>query len=276
MKKLILATSALVALIAVPAGAADMAVKYKPGPVVPRCANFGGWNVGVHAGWNYYNHDWKDRDNYGFNFTGQDHIGDGTEKKTGWHGGVQTGYNWQTNCTVFGVVADWSWTSTNAGSDFTDFPAFAGVVPGSADINSQLRWFGTVRAKTGVVVDNLLLYVTGGLAYARFNRDLTYTAAHLAAAPAITQIFSESRYRAGFAVGVGTEWAINDNWSINSEFLYLGFEKDEQTFACSIAATCPVAGVVGTPFRYTFNDSVWVSRISLDYRFNYAPVIAKY
>ncbi len=33
-------------------------------------------------------------------------------------------------------------------------------------VSNNLQSFGTVRARTGVVVDNLMLYVTGGLAYA--------------------------------------------------------------------------------------------------------------
>ena len=121
MKKIFLATTALVALIAVPAGAADMPVKYRPAPVVPVCANFGGFYVGGHVGWNYYKHDWKDRDNYGFNRTFSDHIGDGTEPDASWHGGAQVGYNWQA-CTVFGVQADWSWTNSEAENFYTELP----------------------------------------------------------------------------------------------------------------------------------------------------------
>jgi outer membrane immunogenic protein len=140
------------------------------------------------------------------------------------------------------------------------------------DVSSQLRWFGTVRARTGVVVNDLLLYVTGGFAYARFNRDLTYVDP---GPPALTQVFSNSRTRFGYAIGAGTEWAINQNWSLVSEFMYLGFEKDEQSYACSTLATCN-GNPVGTNYRYEHNDSVWVSRIGLNYRFNYGPVAAKY
>jgi len=267
MKKLFLATTALVALIAVPAVAADIPVKYRPAPVVPVCANFGGFYIGGHGGWNYQRHDWKDLDNYGFGAFALDHAGDGTNTRTSWHAGAQAGYNWQFNCTVFGVQADWSWTDSNASSFLRDGPE---VGQQTLDVSSQLRWFGTVRARTGVVVDNLLLYVTGGFAYARFNRDLTYNDPG-----AFSQVFSNSRTRFGYAIGAGTEWAINQNWSLVSEFMYLGFEKDEQSYACSTALSCN-GNPIGTNYRYEHNDSVWVSRIGLNYRFNYAPVIAKY
>jgi outer membrane immunogenic protein len=273
MKKLFLATTALVALIAVPAGAADMAVKYRPAPpVVPICANFGGFYIGGHAGWNYNRAEWKDKDNFGFTRTFQDHVGDGTNSDSDWHAGVQAGYNWQANCTVFGLQADWSWTNSHADNFYQDFP---GANAGTLDANIHNRWFGTVRARTGVVVDNLLLYVTGGLAYARFNRDFTYSS--VVAGVRNFETFSSSATRLGWVIGAGTEWSINQNWSLVSEFMYMGFEKDNQTYACANAAgTCGGLGA-GTPFRYEYQDSIWVSRIGLNYRFNIGKgVVAKY
>ena len=72
-----------------------MAVKYRPAPVIPVCANFGGFYIGGHVGWNYHKHDWKDLDNYGFGAFALDHAGDGTNTRSRWHAGVQGGYNWQ-------------------------------------------------------------------------------------------------------------------------------------------------------------------------------------
>ena len=40
-------------------------------------------------------------------------------------------------------------------------------------MSSKLDGFGTLRLRTGIVVDNLLVYVTGGLAQARFDRSQT-------------------------------------------------------------------------------------------------------
>ena len=52
MRKLFLATTALVALAAGSAAAADLPVAYKaPLPVRPACANFGGFYVGANVGW---------------------------------------------------------------------------------------------------------------------------------------------------------------------------------------------------------------------------------
>ena len=84
-----------------------------------------------------------------------------------WLGGGQIGWNWQRNCTVFGFEADWSWSGMKAGETFFDGDA---GTQDSLSIESKLRWFGTARTRAGIVVDNLLVYVTGGFAYANFKR----------------------------------------------------------------------------------------------------------
>jgi outer membrane immunogenic protein len=71
-----------------------------------------------------------------------------------------------------------------------------------------LRWFGTTRIRTGVVVDNLLLYVTGGLAYANIKRDALFFNDDN---PGLQETFSSSKIRLGWTAGAGAEWAINHN-----------------------------------------------------------------
>jgi opacity protein-like surface antigen len=71
-------------------------------------------------------------------------------------------------------------------------------------ISSQLRAIGTIRARTGVVFDNVLLYVTGGLAYANFERNVT---GHDIDGERI-DVFESSRTRWGWVAGFGAEWAI--------------------------------------------------------------------
>jgi outer membrane immunogenic protein len=287
MKKLLLATASLVVL-AGSAMAADLPV-YKAAPVVavPGCAQFGGFYLGGNAGWKYYENKWKDKDNFGFGFAGIDNAGTGDESDNSWTAGIQAGYNFQWHCTVWGVQADWNWTNVSAGNDFTDTPS-AGF--GRFSYNSEEKWFATLRTRSGVVIDNLLLYVTGGLALARFDRDLLYSVGPggiFGLPTTFTQGFDSSRTRLGFVVGAGTEWALSTNWSISSEFLYMGFEKDDQTFSCvttpALASCAPfnadAAGrnPTGTPFRYEFRDTEWVARIGVNYRFGgAAPIVARY
>lgn len=229
-------------------------------PITPGCAQFGGFYVGGQGGWAYYQNDWTDADNYGFGVIGLDHTGDASNSNNSWHAGVQGGFNWQRNCTVFGVMADWSWSNAEAESFYTDFPTPAQQ---TLSARSELGWFGTARLRTGLVVDNILLYVSGGFAWAKFDRDFNYSTG--GGAPAFQQFSSDST-RWGGAAGAGTEWAIDENWSLNSEFLYLTFENEDKSFPCSAVATCGGAAV-GTPFRFEFSDSVWVARTGVNYRF---------
>ena len=82
-------------------------------------------------------------------------------------------------------------------------------------------------------------------------------------------------------VGAGTEWALSPNWSIQSEILYMGFEKDNRSYACVPGVTCAfnTAGVTSGspgPYRYEFHDNQWVARIGVNYRWGGAPLLARY
>ena len=248
MKKVFLATSALVALIAVPAGAADMAVKYRPAPVVPACAQFGGFYVGGNVGWGYGDHTFRDLD--GFGFGGPQEV---SRSVGGWAAGVQGGYNWQSRCTLFGIEADYQWT--DIGHDFTRTGPL-GLVTLSGSVS--LQSFGTVRARTGVIVDNVLLYVTGGLAYANTERTVEVSIPFLG----ISEAFSDEKTRWGWTMGFGTEWQFAPNWSFKSEVLYARFETAERTHTCVV-----LCGGVPTPFRFEHDSSAWVTRIGVNYRF---------
>jgi outer membrane immunogenic protein len=250
----------LVAL-AGPAIAADIAVKAPAQAYRPACAQFGGFYLGGHGGGTYYDHRFNDLDNVGYNGgTDIDNFGGFSNSNTSWHAGAQAGWNWQTNCTVFGVQVDWSWSNAKTVSFHTDTDPDYNIT-----MTSKVQWFGTARARTGIVVDNLLLYVSGGFAFANFKRGLTFNG------DGDIDLFSRSRTRYGLAAGVGTEWAINPNWSLAAEFMFLGFQKDESTFDCT-----PCNTLDDGPFRFRFVDSVWVSRIGLNYRWGAAPVAARY
>ena len=258
MTRFHLAAAAIAVLIAVPAGAADMRAPVKaPVAVAPACANFGGIYIGAHGGWTYYDHHIKDRDQFTGNLVGN--FDSATTTDSGWHAGGQVGYNWQRGCMVFGVQVDASWSNAEVEHLFTSGPAPA---PNTAQWNSQMRWFGTLRSRTGVVVSDLLLYVTGGFAFANIDRDATF---HNGGAPGNTVSFSNSDTRWGFVVGAGTEWSLSPNWSFVGEVLYMGFKKDTQTIVCPTAGFC--GGLLNVPARFEFQDSAWVGRVGLNYRF---------
>ena len=175
---------------------------------------------------------------------------------SGFVAGIQGGYNWQFRCTVFGIEADYNWADLNHDFIFTG----PGILrPGAATlaVSSSLQSFGTLRARTGVVVDNLLLYVTSGLAFANTERSVALTV------PGVTQLgpFSDEKSRVGWTVGFGTEWAFAPSWSFKSEVLYARFETEENTHTCRLLCN------PDRPVRFEHESSAWVTRFGINYRF---------
>ena len=139
------------------------------------------------------------------------------------------------------------------------------------NVENKMRWFGTTRARAGVVVDNLLLYVTGGLAYANFKRNYTY----FQDGPAHANVFSSDNTKLGWTAGAGAEWAFANNWTLKGEFLYMSFERDTR----DRSGRRQRHRSRRVSYRLDSQDSLWVSRIGLNYRFGDSgkgPVVAKY
>jgi outer membrane immunogenic protein len=221
------------------------------------CANFGGLYVGGQAGVTSYHHTFNDVDAFGIENVDPHLPRSVSHSDRGWLAGAQAGHNWQSGCTVFGIETDWAWTNAKASSFIGDGDGPV-TETDNVTVTSKMRWFGTTRIRGGVVVDRLLLYVTGGLAYANFKRDVRFGEC---CQNSVAETFSNSRTRLGWAAGAGTEWAIAPNWSLKSEFLYMQFQKDEYTIASTFINTNV------TRSRFSHDDSAWVGRIGLNYRF---------
>jgi len=188
--------------------------------------------------------------NYTANRTDQDEalVDTATYVQKKWGGlvGGQVGYNW-TNCNTFwGVEIDGSWSNTKV----TTF-----LLPESLEgisITSRLDALVTGRARAGAALDNLLLYVTGGVAAARINTTWAED----------VQI---KEWRWGWVAGFGTEWALTDRVSLRSEVLYVDFVDRQHRAQFD-------NGFVG---NFTHSDSAWITRVGLNVKFG-GPVATRY
>jgi outer membrane immunogenic protein len=268
MNKLLIAAISLGTLTIGAAQAADLGVRRAPPAAMmsaPACAQFGGFYVGISGGGGAYSNTWNDRDGWSSELSDDLQRSNVRADKFGAVAGGGGGYNWQRGCSVFGVEVDYSWSNLKTRTFETD--SDTGLDLDSLTIESKLRGIGTARTRAGVVVDSLLLYATGGLAFANFKRSATMTDNSVPE----SEIFSSSKWRLGWTAGVGTEWAINSNWSLKSEVLYAAFAKDEQSFSCS--AFCGPA----EQKRFDNQDSVWITRVGVNYRWGgAAPIVARY
>ena len=97
------------------------------------------------------------------------------------------------------------------------------------DYQTQIDWFGTVRARIGYVWGNgeVLSYVTGGLAYGevKINGTNSISGSVGGTTPApffVTEAIGHSQVNTGWVVGYGTEGRLGiSNWTWKVEGLYI-------------------------------------------------------
>jgi len=126
-------------------------------------------------------------------------------------------------------------------------PGFAGFCPFTIPCRTDLRWFGTDRARLGYAWDRLLFYGTAGIAYGQVRGTL------------LTPGFTVGQTtRTGFVYGGGIEFALASNWSAKAEYLHTDF-GDKPTYG---TAAAPL--VESVSFK-RFN----IFRAGLNYRFDW-------
>src|SRR5689334_19123708 len=139
IKTTVAAAAALIATSTF-ASAADMAVKARPAPIPVEVWNWTGFSA-AGAGVLPVN------------------IPFSQNSRSGFLGGGQIGYNWQSGWAVFGVQAD------IAGTDIKGTTP-CGVIVNFLSCTSKTDWLATVTGRLGaVVLDRGLVYVKGGGAW---------------------------------------------------------------------------------------------------------------
>jgi outer membrane immunogenic protein len=186
--------------------------------VVPEVIPVFSWTgayVGVNLGFG------GDKVNHSFNVRENDEgwydVGNGSLdfRTSGFLGGVQAGYNWQTDGWVLGVETDFQGANIKGETSFNI--DMMGNAPINATISTKLDWYGTLRARAGVLgTERFLVYATGGLAYGRTKTSID------ADIPDLNLNFHESRSKtkAGWTIGAGAEYAITDHLTFKTEYLY--------------------------------------------------------
>src|SRR3954469_2028408 len=177
MKKLVCAIALAAASVSAPAAAADL---YGRGPAFAAAPfngyNWNGFYVGANLGYQ-----WGTVTNWGGG------------SPSGITGGGQIGSNWQVHPNwVLGIEADIQGSAAN-----DTFAAYKFSNP----------WFGTVRGRGGYAMNNVLIYLTGGLAYGGGRVEFAGS--------------SETQTHLGWTLGGGVEVGLTPNWSARAEYLYV-------------------------------------------------------
>jgi opacity protein-like surface antigen len=205
-------------------------------PAAPAAYNWNGLYIGANLGADWGHTNWSFADGSGID----PHF-------AGLLSGGEIGYNYQLGKWVFGVEGDVGWTNAR------------GVQPCPSDffhnceINSN--WLSTATARVGYAYwDRLLTYVKGGAAIAQ---DRAQSVCDTGSQPTGGLVVgcpsqSDSKTRAGWTVGWGTEFGLTQNLSVKSETMYFDLGSDRYNIG-------------GTPIDIQKNG--FISTVGLHYRF---------
>jgi len=129
----------------------------------------------------------------------------------GWLGGLTAGINQEVGGgLVVGIEGN-----VDYGDVTSTIPDIAATLPPTPlygqTITSRTDWSGTLRGRVGFAAGKLLPYLTAGLSVA--NVTVSATDGPL----------SESAILTGWTAGGGVEFALDEHWSANAEYLYTSF-----------------------------------------------------
>jgi outer membrane immunogenic protein len=162
---------------------------------------------------------------------------------TGIIGGLEAGYNWQFNNLVVGIEGDISLSSINRSAD-------ASVVGSTGDkFNTRLCALGTVRGRIGWAFDRILVYGTGGVAFASLKDEYVVPSFGGFTAAANSSV-------TGWVAGGGFEYALMGPWTVKAEYLHVGLPHRTALETTS-----------GFGYSFAFKDSLDIGRVGINYKF---------
>ncbi|MFG1383532.1 outer membrane protein [Xanthobacter versatilis] len=221
MKRLLLATVAFAALSA-PAMAADLATKYPVKAVaVAPVFSWTGFYIGANVGYGGDKFTFDEVESY----NGYPYYATSTSlNSSGFFAGGQIGYNYQfANNVVLGAETDLQWSGIEGKADYSSVYLYGGY-PYSSSFGASVDYFGTIRARIGYAFDRFLPYITGGAAYGKTKVSGSYYDYSVGG-------FSASGTNWGWTVGGGVEYAITNNWTFKTEYLYVDLGSTDYTYA---------------------------------------------
>ena len=201
MKKIVLAAFLLAPAQALAADLAATPVE-PVAPITPY--SWTGFYVGAHIGYAWG----KERDDLSRTLP----VPADSFNVNGVLGGLHAGYNEQfSNNIVVGLEGDIDLSGINGSHTVID------ANNGNSGLHMRNRWQGSIRARLGYAFDRVLVYATGGVAFADIRERWNLFDGDV--------VGSGSKTKAGWTVGAGVEYAFTDNWIGRVEVRYTDFGK---------------------------------------------------
>jgi len=179
--------------------------------------------------------------------------------------GGYAGYNFE-HCGhhVIGIEADFNYLNATANGTEVEFGP-TGLVE-TVTLKSKTDWFGTLRGRAGLIVhDHMLLYATGGLAYARVGQSIFDDCVGCGNSPFNLGMFGQSndKMKYGWTLGGGIEIAHDQRWLFRAETLYIDLGSNDRTYVLVTPA--------GTGISHNrWDDNFWIARVGFAYKFSHS------
>ncbi|MEJ0092035.1 MAG: outer membrane protein [Methylocella sp.] len=195
-------------------------------------------------------------------------------------GGAHVGYNLQLSQFVIGFEG--SVDGTSLSKSINNNSLLGGLFPGNVNVNVSSNVQGSIRGRVGYAWDRILLYATGGVAFAGTNSSVRSNFGPLVSDageplfPGFNGSDSASSTRVGWTVGGGIEYAVTNNWSIRAEYRYSDFGHTT-LFAPNSFAIPGIDPIGAFLNRHLVENQV---QVGFSYKFDTfappAPIVAKY
>lgn len=151
---------------------------------------------------------------------------------TAFTGGLHVAYNRQTGSFVAGIEVDVNWTNAEESRNFVA----VGVPPGLPfNLKTSIDSYGTVRGRAGYAMGPMLLYATGGFAWA--SSEATINSPGQFAGPFNT---SDRNYHIGWTAGAGVDYMLSSQWIVSVEYKHIDLGDETYRFTFPFAGGTPV------------------------------------
>ncbi len=136
--------------------------------------------------------------------------------------GGSVGYDIDMSEVVLGIEGDISWANFGDKNSILVPANSVGTPPISTPqftfaTKYQMDWLSTLRGRIGIPFDNVLIYGTGGLAFADVSTNTRVTVGN---PPLGSVVGSTNETKVGWTLGGGGEFPITDYVTVKAEVLY--------------------------------------------------------
>jgi outer membrane immunogenic protein len=133
--------------------------------------------------------------------------------------GVQMGWSRPVGPVILGIDGDIAYTKIEGEDSIT-------LMGYKSDVEHDVNYLGTLRARLGVMAGPMLIYGTAGFAFADLDNRLvvSYYGQRVGSDEA-------SSWHKGWTAGLGVEYPITPNIALGAEYLYVDMGKEEVTMS---------------------------------------------